>query len=1010
MSAATATQSGAIGDDTYVHGVCRYLAVSVELSTVVHIAEDHPVEAMSGFSRPPFLKSSALAAAARARLGLVSVWVSLAAVSLPLGAQQATTAAAPSAADSAREARLAWFRDAKYGLFIHWGLYAIPAGEWNGRTVPGLGEWIMNRGRIPVGQYERLATQFDPTAFDADAWVTLAKDAGMRYIVITAKHHDGFALFKSEVSRYNVVDATPFRRDVLAELAAACAKQGMRLGVYYSQAQDWHEPNGAGNDWDFGPDSAKSYDAYLREKAEPQVRELLTRYGPIALIWFDTPRMMTGERASRFTRLVRSLQPNTLIDGRLGEAGDYASTSDNVIPGEVRKEAWETPATLNHTWGFRADDHDWKSPGDVIFKLTDIVSKGGNYLLNVGPTATGEFPAPARDALLAAGRWLARNGEAVYGASATPFGDELGEPSVRGATDLRGRPLFLSHDEYRVTAKPGKLFFTFFQAPRVPFALPRIQNTVKRAYRLTDGAPVELRVVGGETQLQAVGAMNDPMGTVIVVEIDGDVVRRAPASLTGNWAVDNTSADGAVRGTYFHLVQDGARITGTIRSTQFYYPVVEGSGGPEGFTITGTMQDGSTPRRVTYDGRLTGDALHLYTRRRPELPLVETIAHRAPEGEGAMPARSALPALHAVPDNGLAPTPPMGWNSWNRFAGRVDDSAVRAMADAMASNGMREAGYVYVNIDDTWEGGRDAQGRITTNRKFPDMKALADYVHAKGLKLGIYSSPGPNTCAGYEGSHGHETQDAQTYAAWGIDYLKYDWCGARNLYTDAEMPAVYQIMGDALRATGRPIVYSLCQYGRLDVWKWGASVGGNLWRTTGDIRDSWDSMTRIGFAQDSLARYARPGHWNDPDMLEIGNGGMTDDEYRTHMSLWSMLAAPLLAGNDLRTMTPAVRDVLLNREVIAVDQDAAGTQGTRAWAAGDQEIWTRPLAGGDRAVALFNRAAVAAEVVIPWDALRVDPQGGAARDLWAHRDVAATSLLQPMRIPAHGVIMLRLHR
>ncbi|NUP72735.1 MAG: glycoside hydrolase family 27 protein [Gemmatimonadaceae bacterium] len=500
------------------------------------------------------------------------------------------------------------------------------------------------------------------------------------------------------------------------------------------------------------------------------------------------------------------------------------------------------------------------------------------------------------------------------------------------------------------------------------------------------------------------------MGTVIVVEIDGDVVRRAPASLTGNWAVDNTSADGAVRGTYFHLVQDGARITGTIRSTQFYYPVVEGSGGPEGFTITGTMQDGSTPRRVTYDGRLTGDALHLYTRRRPELPLVETIAHRAPEGEGAMPARSALPALHAVPDNGLAPTPPMGWNSWNRFAGRVDDSAVRAMADAMASNGMREAGYVYVNIDDTWEGGRDAQGRITTNRKFPDMKALADYVHAKGLKLGIYSSPGPNTCAGYEGSHGHETQDAQTYAAWGIDYLKYDWCGARNLYTDAEMPAVYQIMGDALRATGRPIVYSLCQYGRLDVWKWGASVGGNLWRTTGDIRDSWDSMTRIGFAQDSLARYARPGHWNDPDMLEIGNGGMTDDEYRTHMSLWSMLAAPLLAGNDLRTMTPAVRDVLLNREVIAVDQDAAGTQGTRAWAAGDQEIWTRPLAGGDRAVALFNRAAVAAEVVIPWDALRVDPQGGAARDLWAHREVAATSLLQPMRIPAHGVIMLRLHR
>jgi alpha-L-fucosidase len=448
------------------------------------------------------------------------------ALAAPLGAQPAV--------DSAREARLAWFKDAKYGLFIHWGLYAIPAGQWKGERVPGIGEWIMNRARIPVREYEGLAKQFNPTKFDADAWARLARDAGMKYVVITSKHHDGFALFKSDVSKYNVVDATPFKRDVLAELAKACQKYGLRLGFYYSQAQDWHEPNGAGNTWDFGPDSTKDYDAYLRGKAEPQVRELLTRYGPVALIWFDTPRMITPERAKRFTDLVRTLQPNTLIDGRLGAAGDYVSTGDNAIPSNVRGEYWEVPATLNHTWGYRTDDADWKSPGDVLFKLVDVVSKGGNYLLNVGPMATGEMPRPAVDVLTAAGAWLKQNGEAVYGAGPTPFGDELGDTAAT-AKDAQGRRLFLARTDYRVTTKPGKLYFTFFKDPGGTFALPAMQNTVKRAYRLHDGAPMEVREANGTRQLvfprfpadrPGFFAIDDPMGTVIVVEIDGGTVRR----------------------------------------------------------------------------------------------------------------------------------------------------------------------------------------------------------------------------------------------------------------------------------------------------------------------------------------------------------------------------------------------------------------------------------------------------------------------------------------------------
>src|SRR3954468_24312312 len=243
--------------------------------------------------------------------------------------------------DTSRDNRMKWWRDARFGMFIHWGVYSVPAGTYKGQKINRIGEWIMNRGKIPVAEYQAFAKEFNPVLYNPDDWVRMAKDAGMKYIVITAKHHDGFALFKSAASPFNVVDATPFKRDVLKELAAACAKQDMRLGFYYSQSQDWHEPNGAGNTWDFQPDEKKDYDQYLRGKAEPQVRELLTGYGPVALIWFDTPRMMTGDRPQRFARIVRTLQPNTLIDGRLGAEGDYVSTGDNVIPSNVSGEAWE---------------------------------------------------------------------------------------------------------------------------------------------------------------------------------------------------------------------------------------------------------------------------------------------------------------------------------------------------------------------------------------------------------------------------------------------------------------------------------------------------------------------------------------------------------------------------------------------------------------------------------------------------------------------------------------------
>jgi alpha-galactosidase len=363
----------------------------------------------------------------------------------------------------------------------------------------------------------------------------------------------------------------------------------------------------------------------------------------------------------------------------------------------------------------------------------------------------------------------------------------------------------------------------------------------------------------------------------------------------------------------------------------------------------------------------------------------------------------------------VAATPPMGWNSWNHFARNIDDATVRAQSDAMVSSGMRDAGYLYINIDDTWEGERDAQGVIHTNSKFPDMKALADYVHAKGLKIGIYSAPGPKTCAKFEGSYGREEQDAETYAAWGIDYLKYDLCGLRDIMKNAESPEAahkmmvdsYIKMRDALRKTGRPIVYSLCQYGNDAVWRWGASVGGNLWRTTGDIKDNYPRMEQIGFSQAGLAKYAGPGHWNDPDMLEVGNGGMNVDEYRTHMSLWAILAAPLLAGNDLTTMTPETIALLTNREVIAIDQDPAGRQGDRVHAEGPMEIWVRPLADGSKAVGVFNRHPLPMEMQVDFRELGFKT-AVKVRDIWAAKDLGTLQSSYQARVAGHAVVLLRI--
>jgi alpha-galactosidase len=478
----------------------------------------------------------------------------------------------------------------------------------------------------------------------------------------------------------------------------------------------------------------------------------------------------------------------------------------------------------------------------------------------------------------------------------------------------------------------------------------------------------------------------------------------AQTNLTGFWVLRLPTGDGNYRETFFDLTQSGEKVTGKVLTGFGQLPISEGTFSNGRLHLVTTFRFENQERRVSYGGAIEGDKISM-TVQFPGREPRAGIAERTKPEAALPPPRLPMPALQDVLANGLARTPPMGWSSWNKFAGKVEDAAVRGMADALVATGMKDLGYTYINIDDTWQGPRDSQGNITANRKFPDMKALADYVHSLGLKIGIYSSPGPKTCAGYEGSYGHEEQDAKTYAAWGFDYLKYDWCSAGRIYKDEDMQAVYQKMGNALLKTGRPIVCSLCQYGRAEVWKWGPKVGGNLWRTTGDISDNWQSMEHIGFSQFAIASYPRPGHWNDPDMLEIGNGGMTNDEYHTHMSLWSLLAAPLLAGNDLRTMSDETKSILMNKEVIAIDQDPDAKPVKKISEQGTTLVVARPLEDNAVAVGLFNRGEVAATLAIHWADLGLEGTLK-VRNLRAHQDLGPMVDQFSTTVPSHGVVMI----
>jgi alpha-L-fucosidase len=461
---------------------------------------------------------SAILAAAVLSIGIANLQAADAPATQPTAKPKKAPPADDPETREHKDARMHWWREAKFGMFIHWGTYAVPAGTYDGKKIPGIGEWIMHDAKIPLDLYEKYPAQFTCAKFDANQWMQMAEDAGVKYVVITSKHHEGFAMFKTAVDKYNIVDATPFHRDPLAELATAAQKHGIRFGFYYSQAQDWNHPGGsaAGGHWDKAQDG--SMDEYIDKVAVPEVKEILSNYGDApAVLWWDTSIGMNHERAQKLYKIVKQLRPDIIMNNRLGGGyqGDTETPEQKIPAHGYPGRDWESCMTINDTWGYKSYDNHFKTAETLLFNLIDITSKGGNYLLNVGPTAEGEIPQPEVDRLLAMGKWLKVNGEAIYASGPSCFGEEYGKTTT--IKDGYGHDTKASaRKDWRCTTKPGKIYIEIFKWPGKEFTLPDSCPPIKTAYLLADHKPL---IVTGKT-ISLPDSAPDPICSVLTLEVE----------------------------------------------------------------------------------------------------------------------------------------------------------------------------------------------------------------------------------------------------------------------------------------------------------------------------------------------------------------------------------------------------------------------------------------------------------------------------------------------------------
>ena len=465
----------------------------------------------------------------------------------PAFAQAQTETPPPAETKEVHDARIAWWREARFGMFIHWGLYAIPGGTWKDKVhATGYSEWIMFGEKVPAKEYEKLAGQFNPVKFDAKAWAAIAKQAGMKYLVLTTKHHDGFSMFQSSLTPYNVADATPFKRDVTRELVDACRDSGLRFGCYYSIDRDWYRPQGPGNNykqanvWDFPDSKREDFDCYFATFAKPQVEELLTKYRP-DLLWFDEIDMKTDAQVEDLYQAIRRLRPECVINSRIQGCRfpakippphcDYISTGDNEIAGKNLGFEWENPGSMNTSYGYSANDHNWVSAAEIVSRLVEIVSKGGNYLLNVGPTPEGLIPQPCIDRLAKVGEWMEVNGEAIYGTSASVFGHGSGKP-VQGKTGHGKETEASSANNWRCTTKPGKIYLHLFKWPTTgKFELPGLQSKVTKAYLLAGQKKLKVQQTATGVTLTLPAEAPDKIASVICLEIADAVAKVSPQEI-----------------------------------------------------------------------------------------------------------------------------------------------------------------------------------------------------------------------------------------------------------------------------------------------------------------------------------------------------------------------------------------------------------------------------------------------------------------------------------------------